>query len=80
MSEPMNQLGLDAARQRLGITSVDLWVEYFALGGCLNADGLSAYLQHEDAVGSSDHDVIVHALNEMFSERGENHPLSYHHA
>jgi hypothetical protein len=75
----MSELGLDAARQLLGLTFVDLWVEYFALGGCLDANGLTAYLQHEDAVGSSDHDVIVHALNEMFTERGEDHPVAYHH-
>jgi hypothetical protein len=79
MRAPTGELRLDAARQLLGLTFVELWVQYFALGGALDADGLTDYLQHEDGAGSSDHDVIVHALNELFSERGEDHPLTYHH-
>jgi hypothetical protein len=68
---------LDDARRRLGLSYMDLWIECFALGGNLDADGLEHYLHGERAVSDTDHNVIVHALNEAFLDLGHNHRLAY---
>jgi hypothetical protein len=76
----MNQdiADLDAARRQLGMTMLDLWIAYFALGGHHDARTLTAYLGgYGDTPTDSDHDIIVHALNESYQDRGENHPLPY---
>jgi hypothetical protein len=67
----------EAARQHLGLSYLDVWVDYFALGGNLTADQLTAYLRGERDVSDVDHNVVVHALNELFVDRGDNHPLTY---
>ena len=67
----------EAARQHLGLSYLDVWVSYFGLGGNLNADHLSDYLRGERDVSDIDHNVVVHALNEFFVDRGDNHPLTY---
>lgn len=68
---------LDVARQRLNLSVMDLWIEYFALGGHLDAHGLAACLRGDLAVGEAEHNVIAHALNERFSGGGEDHPVPY---
>lgn len=68
---------LEAARLDLGLTLSDLWVRCLALGSNLTAASLEAYLLYEAAVPRGDHDVIVHALNEAYSDRGDDHPLAY---
>ena len=76
----MNQdiADLDAARRQLGLTMLELWTAYFAIGGHHDAAALTDYLTgHGDTPTNSDHDIVVHALNESFHDRGENHPLPY---
>jgi hypothetical protein len=68
---------LDAARQHLGLSYLNVWIDYFALGGNLTAVQLTAYLRGERDVSVVDHNVVVHALNEAFVDRGDNHPLAY---
>ena len=69
--------GLDIARRQLDVTYMDLWIDYFALGGILDVAGLTGYLQGNRSNTDSDHDVIVHALNERFRDRGEDNPVKY---
>jgi hypothetical protein len=73
----MNHLGLEDARRQLGVSTIDLWVDYFALGGTLDASQLDRYLHGDGEIGNADHNVLVHALNEVFQARGHNHPLAY---
>ena len=76
----MNQdiADLDAARRQLELTMLDLWTAYFALGGHHDPATLTAYLAGEgDTAANSDHDIIVHALNESYLDRGQDHPLPY---
>ena len=68
---------LEAARQHLGLSYLDLWVDYFSLGGNLDAGQLTDYLRGQRDLSVSEHNVVVHALNEVFVDRGENHPLAY---
>lgn len=56
---------------------LDLWIAYFALGGVGDAPTLGAYLRGEARPSASDHDMIAHALNEMFAERDEDSPVPY---
>lgn len=73
----MNHLRLEDARRQLGLSTMELWVDYFALGGTLDAIQLNGYLRGDGDIGNADHNVLVHALNEVFRARGQNHPLSY---
>ena len=73
----MDEPALDVARQRLGLSYMDLWIDYFALGGYLDVDGLTRYLHGHSRTNTTDHNTIVHALNEQFRERGENNPVTY---
>ena len=54
-----------------------MWIDYFALGGNLDADQLTDYLRGERDVSDVDHNVVMHALNEFFVDRGDDHPLGY---
>ena len=68
---------LDLARRQLGLSYMDLWVDYFALGGILDVGGLTSYLHGDRTNTDSDHNVIVHALNELFRDRGQDNPITY---
>ena len=73
----MNHLRLDDARRQLGLSTMELWVDYFALGGTLDATQLDRYLRGDGDIGNADHNVLVHALNEVFNAQGHDHPLAY---
>ena len=68
---------LDDARRLLGLSTMELWVDYFALGGILDAIQLDRYLRGDGEIGNADRNVLVHALNEVFTARGQDHPLAY---
>jgi hypothetical protein len=74
---PSRAIPLEAARSMLGLTVLDLWVDYFGLGGNLPPAAISAALSGRLELSDHDHDVLVQALNEAFVDRNENHPLSY---
>ena len=69
---------LHAASVSLGLSPIELWTRYFALGGTLDLTGTDAYLNGLVDVEDIDHDILTHVLNESYSDRGENHPLAYH--
>ena len=69
---------LESARQTLGLTTLDLWWIYFALGGAGDAYQLAAYLDGTTTATTAVHNTIAHALNQTFSERGLNSPIPYH--
>ena len=73
----MHDPALDLARQQLGLSYMDLWIDYFALGGHLNVGGLTGYLQGDRPTSTTDHNTIVHTLNERFRDRGDNNPVAY---
>jgi hypothetical protein len=73
----MSHLPVEDARRQLGLSTMELWVDYFALGGILDAIQLDRYLRGDGEMGNADHNVLVHALNEAFYDQGQNHPLAY---
>lgn len=68
---------LNRARIELGISHSQLWLNYFALGGMSDEFELQAFLAGALRPSPHDHDLIAHALNELFSELGRNHPIPY---
>jgi hypothetical protein len=68
---------LDAFRQEAELTHGELWMRYFELGGMSTALELEAFLYGALEPSIHNHDVIAHALNERFVERGGNHPVPY---
>jgi len=68
---------LDVHRRNAGLTKGELWLRYFALGGMSTEFQLDAYLYGATQPSPHDHDVIAHALNERFVERGGNPPVPY---
>jgi len=68
---------LDEARLELGLSQGDVWFHYFELGGMSSAIDVEAFLVGILEPSAHDHDLIAHALNEFFTERGQNHPVPY---
>jgi hypothetical protein len=68
---------LDRARQRTGLTAHQLWLRYFGLGGMRPELEVEAIMYGALEPTALDHNRIVHALNERFSELGRNHPVAY---
>ena len=69
---------LESARQALGISTLDVWWAYFALGGSGDAYELAAYLAGDTTATTAVHNTIAHALNQTFSERSESSFVRYH--
>ena len=68
---------LAAARQDSGLTQWELWLRYFALGGMSGPLELEAIVHDALRTSAHDRDVLVHALNERFTELGRDHPIPY---
>ncbi len=68
---------LERARRSCGLSALDLWLRYFALGGSADPFTLEAVLHGALDVSDLDHDQVAHALNERFTELGRNHPVPY---
>jgi hypothetical protein len=68
---------LDAARREVELAQSDLWLRYFELGGMAMPSEVESYLLGGLVPSPHDHEVLVHALNERFSELGRNHPVPY---
>jgi hypothetical protein len=69
---------LRAARADLGVSVLQLWITYFSCGGNRNADHLANYLAGDGGgVDLVDHDHIIDALNDLYFDRGLDHPLTY---
>jgi hypothetical protein len=67
---------LEAARTSAGMSFIELWIAYFALGGAAQPQVVRSYLGGGHA-GSFDYDVLAHAINERYVEHGLNHPVPY---
>jgi hypothetical protein len=68
---------LEQARQEVGLSVSELWVRYFALGGMAAPLDMEAVLFGALVASPQDRDLLAVALNERFSERGDDHPIPY---
>jgi hypothetical protein len=55
----------------------DLWVASVAMGGKLGQREIELITTGTPDLSRGDHDVLAAALNEHFTERGDNHPVRY---
>lgn len=76
MIEPTTDV-FNSYRREAGLSSGELFLRYFELGGMSSAVELEAFLYGALIPSPHDHDVLAHALNERFVELGGNHPVPY---
>ncbi|WP_214402207.1 hypothetical protein [Pseudonocardia lacus] len=55
----------------------DLWIAYVGLGGTMSAAEVEAALRGELEPTAYEHNVLAQALNDHFTERGQDHPVPY---
>ena len=60
-----------------GLSLTELWLSYLALGGTASATRVEAYARGRDQPNSYQHNMIAQAINEHFTDLGEDHPVSY---
>lgn len=65
--------GLDLS----GLSITDLWLRYIALGGNASKAAMSRHITGQDRPSHYQHNLIAQAINESFTERGEDHPVGY---
>ena len=64
-------LDLEMERRAAGLSVMDLFVAYFALGGTANLGEMGAFLAGmDDVLDGHQHDVAAHAVNERLVELG----------
>ena len=68
---------LEQARQEVGLSVKELWVRYFAVGGMCAPLDMEAVLFGALVASPQDRDLLAVALNERFSELGDDHPIPY---
>jgi hypothetical protein len=66
-----------AALAMLDVDVGDLWVDYVGLGGALSLSQLVDFFSGRCVMSNSDYDRLAQAINELFMERDEDHPLPY---
>ena len=68
---------LEAGRRQAGMSFQDLWIAYLALGGSASPEVVRDYLGGS-TMKPGDYDLLAHAINERFLDKGQNHPVPYH--
>ena len=72
-------LTLADGMQKAGLTYPELWERYIAIGGAGAVDDLRDHVENSSCSDDHEHNVIAQALNDVFVERGQNHPVAYRH-
>jgi hypothetical protein len=67
----------EEARRDVGLSQDELWMRYFALGGCAMPAEFEAYVVGALTPEHGDHDVLVQALNERSMELGSGRRWRY---
>jgi hypothetical protein len=60
-----------------GMSWPELWTRYINLGGSASIAVLQGHVADPVGLTGYEHDVIAQAINEHFTERGEDHPVAY---
>ena len=68
---------LDRTRRDLGLSIVEVWWRYFAIGGMCTALELEGVFYRALIPSTLDRDLIAVVLNERCSELGGDHPIRY---
>jgi hypothetical protein len=67
---------IEAGRVQADMSHEELWWAYFALGGDAGPAVVRCYLGGL-TTEPIEYDMLAHAINERFVERGGNHPVPY---
>jgi hypothetical protein len=77
MSEQGGKLGLFDGLQLSGLTSAELWLSYYSVGGDASELEVEAYALGLLRPDAYQHNLIAQAINESFIDDGLDHPVSY---
>jgi hypothetical protein len=77
MSSPNAGFSLADGWDLSGLTLAELWLRYLALGGTASKARVAAYASGLARPDSYQHNMIAQAINEHFTDLGEDHPVSY---
>ncbi len=64
-----------AGRDRLGLSLIDLWIGYVAVGGSCSYGQITRYLAGDASLEPGDVIRLAATLNEEFADRSQNHPV-----
>ena len=59
-----------------GLTPAELWLAYIAIGGTVGKAQVAAYARGQDHPDSYQHNMIAQAINDHFTDRGGDHPVT----
>lgn len=68
---------LNAAMEHLDLEPTALWVAYVGLAGNAAPGLVHGWLGGSQPIPDHDYDTLAQALNEAFTERGEDSPVPY---
>jgi anti-sigma B factor antagonist len=68
---------LNEFRREAGLSHCEVWWRYFGLGGMSSPVEVEAYICGELEPTGHDREVLARALNDHFSESGQNHLVPY---
>ncbi|MEV0074490.1 MULTISPECIES: hypothetical protein [unclassified Amycolatopsis] len=74
----MSELGLYEGYRLSELSAFELWAEYLAVGGGADQLEVEAYVLGILCPDRLQHNLIAQALNEVFVDRGLDHPVGYH--
>jgi hypothetical protein len=77
MSGPGAGFGLSDGWDLSGLTLGELWLRYLSVGGTASPARVAAYARGQLRPDSYQHNMIAQAINEHFTDLGEDHPVSY---
>jgi hypothetical protein len=77
MSTPGPGFSLADGWDLSGLTLGELWLRYLAVGGTAGPARVAAYARGQLRPDSYQHNMIAQAINEHFTDQGEDHPVSY---
>jgi hypothetical protein len=77
MSGPRAGFSLSDGWDLSGLTLGELWLRYLAVGGTASPGRVAAYARGRLRPDSYQHNLIAQAINEHFTDLGDDHPVSY---
>jgi hypothetical protein len=68
---------LDEARKRIDFSLNELWLAYFAIGGKADRLEFEAFFHGLMRPDALEYNVLAHAVNEAFMDRGSDERMPY---
>jgi hypothetical protein len=62
---------------KAGLSVAELWVACYSLGGMASEGELAGFLDGSRVPTRAEYEVVAQAINERFTEIGQDHPVPY---